>query len=99
MLRSDFWWSFKFSITLEEYETKEKSNFSNSGPLRVFINNNELNKRHLFKSSRSIRVLNSKIDKVVIKKVGEDMIIYITAQLDSGILYNRLSSKEKSNNN
>jgi len=96
MLTSDFWWSFKFSIPLEEYETKEKSNFSNSGPLRVFINDNELNKRHLFKSSRSIRALISKIDKVVIKKVGEDMIISITAQLDSGILYNRLSSKGKS---
>lgn len=98
MLTSDFWWSFKFSIPLEEYETKEKSNFSNSGPLRVFINDNELNKRHLFKSSRSIRALISKIDKVVIKKVGEDMIISITAQLDSGILYNRLSSKGKSSN-
>ncbi|MDB2340684.1 hypothetical protein N9V60_04310 [Flavobacteriaceae bacterium] len=34
----------------------------------------------------------------MIKKVGEDMIIYITAQLDSGILYNRLSSKGKSSN-
>ena len=95
MLRSEFWWSFKFSIPLEEYETKEKSNFSNSGPLRVFINDNELNSRHLFKSSRSIRELISTIGKVAIKKAGADMIVYITAQLDSEILYNRLSKRAK----
>ena len=56
LLRSTFWLkSFKFSLNLEDYETGKKYNYENEGQVRIFINDNELTKRHLFKTYKAIK--------------------------------------------
>ena len=55
LLRSTFWLkSFKFSLNLEDYETGNKYNYENEGQVRIFVNDNELTKRHLFKTYKAI---------------------------------------------
>ena len=68
LLRSKFWDRFtEFNFALEDYETGKPYSFQSKGPLRIFINNNELTTRHVFKTFASIRELNSKIEKVEIR--------------------------------
>ena len=68
VLRLPFWKGFaEFEIPLEDYETGKAYSFESKGPLRIFINNNELTKRHLFKTLTLIRELNRKIEKVEIR--------------------------------
>ena len=68
LLRSNFWDRFtEFNFALEDYETGKPYSFQSKGPLRIFINNNELTRRHVFKTFASIRELNSKIEKVEIR--------------------------------
>ena len=68
LLRSNFWDRFtEFNFALEDYETGKPYSFKSKGPLRIFINNNELTRRHVFKTFTSIRELNSKIEKVEIR--------------------------------
>ncbi|MGI9540586.1 MAG: hypothetical protein ACR2MI_00850 [Flavobacteriaceae bacterium] len=68
LLRSQFWDRFtEFNFTLEDYETGKPFSFKSKGPLRIFINNNELTRKHLFKTFASIRELNSKIKKIEIR--------------------------------
>ena len=68
LLRSNFWDRFtEFKIGLEDYETRTPFSFESKGPLRIFINNIELTRRHVFKTFASIRELNSKIEKVEIR--------------------------------
>ena len=68
VLRLPFWKGFaEFEIPLEDYETGKAYSFESKGPLRIFINNNELTKRHLFKTLTSIRELNKKIEKVEVR--------------------------------
>ena len=56
LLRSTFWFnSFKFSLNLEDYETGKKYTYENEGQVRIFINDNELTKRHLFKTYKAIK--------------------------------------------
>ena len=72
VLRLPFWKGFtEFEIPLEDYETGKAYSFESKGPLRIFINNNELTKRHLFKTLTSIRELNRKIEKVEIRTEQE----------------------------
>ena len=72
LLRSNFWDRFtEFKIGLEDYETRTPYSFQSKGPLRIFINNNELTRRHVFKTFASIRELNSKIEKVEIRTYVE----------------------------
>ena len=68
LLRSQFWDHITlFRIGLEDYETGKPYSFENNGPIRIFINNNELTRRHVFKTLTSIRELNNKIEKVEIR--------------------------------
>jgi hypothetical protein len=67
VLRSDFWNKIKFTISLEDFNSSKQYTFKNEGPTRVFINNNELTKRHVFKSFNSIRKLIQKITEVEIR--------------------------------
>jgi hypothetical protein len=68
LLRLPFWKGFtEFKINLEDFETGKAYSFESKGPLRIFINTNELTKRHLFKTFTSIRELNRKIEKVEIR--------------------------------
>ena len=67
VLRSDFWNQIKFTISLEDFNSSKQYTFKSDGPTRVFINNNELTKRHVFKSFNSIRKLIQKIKEVEIR--------------------------------
>ena len=95
-LRLPFWKGFtEFEIPLEDYETGKAYSFESKGPLRIFINNNELTKRHLFKTLTSIRELNRKIEKVEIrtdqeKKNGET---FKTNYINENKLFNHSDSK------
>ena len=72
LLRLPFWRGFtEFKINLEDFETGKAYSFESKGPLRIFINNNELTKRHLFKTLTSIREQNRKIEKVEIRTEQE----------------------------
>ena len=73
LLRLSFWNGFtEFEILLEDFETGKAYSFKSKGPLRIFINTNELTKRHLFKTFTSIRELNRKIEKVEIRTDQEN---------------------------
>ena len=68
LLRLPFWKGVtEFEFPLEDFETGKAYSFESKGPLRIFINTNELTKRHLFKTLTSIRELNRKIEKVEIR--------------------------------
>jgi hypothetical protein len=67
LLRSAFWKDFQFKIPLEDYETGNKYLFESEGSTRVYINNIELTKNHLFKTYLKIRNLSKKIKKVEIR--------------------------------
>ena len=73
LLRLSFWKGFtEFEILLEDFETGKAYSFKSKGPLRIFINTNELTKRHLFKTFTSIRELNRNIEKVEIRTDQEN---------------------------
>ena len=67
LFRSAFWKTFEFIIDLEDYETGKKFSFESSGPIKVFINNVELNKNHNFKTFTNIRKLTKKIERTEIR--------------------------------
>ena len=68
LLRLPFWKGFtEFKINLEDFETGKVYSFESKGPLRIFINNNELTKRHLFKTFTSIKELSRNIEKFEIR--------------------------------
>ena len=67
LFRSAFWREFNFIIPLEDYKTGKLHSFQSEGPLRVFVNDNELTEKHLFKNFISIRELTQKIEKVEIR--------------------------------
>lgn len=68
LLRLPFWKGLtEFKINLEDFETRKAYSFESKGPLRIFINNNELTKRHLFKTFTSIKELSRNIEKFEIR--------------------------------
>ena len=68
LLRLPFWKGLtEFKINLEDFETAKVYSFESKGPLRIFINNNELTKRHLFKTFTSIKKLSRNIEKFEIR--------------------------------
>ena len=71
LLVSPFWRNYKFNIPLEDYDTGETYSFISDGPVKVFINNIELNERHLFKNLKTIKELNRNILRVEIRKIEQ----------------------------
>ena len=68
ILSSRFWdENFVLNIDLESFETKKKVGFKNEGEVRIFINGNQLNRRHLFKNKTAIENLLSKTQNVEIR--------------------------------
>ena len=68
ILFSRFWdESFVFNIDLQSFETKKKVSYENKGKVRIFINGNQLNRRHSFKSSKAIENLLLNIQNVEIR--------------------------------
>ena len=74
LLRSTFWLkSFKFSLNLEDYETGNKYNYENEGQVRIFINDNELTKRHLFKTYKAIKNMLDNSERIRIISASETL--------------------------
>ena len=87
LLRSTFWFkSFKFSLNLEDYETGKKYTYENEGQVRIFINDNELTQRHLFKTYKAINNLLGNSEKIQIISSSETLknVKPLTTQLDVG---------------
>tara|TARA_B100000575_G_C23114170_1_gene643903 strand:- start:553 stop:2052 length:1500 start_codon:yes stop_codon:yes gene_type:complete len=87
LLRSTFWLkSFKFSLNLEDYETGKKYTYENEGQVRIFINDNELTQRHLFKTYKAINNLLDNSEKIQIISSSETLknVKPLTTQLDVG---------------
>ena len=67
ILTSRFWdENFVFKIDLESFETKKIISHVNKGKVRIFINGNQLTRRHLFKTNTAIENLFLKIQNVEI---------------------------------
>ena len=74
LLRSTFWLkSFKFSLNLEDYETGNKYNYENEGQVRIFVNDNELTKRHLFKTYKAIKNMLDNSERIRIISASETL--------------------------
>ena len=87
LLRSTFWLkSFKFSLNLEDYETGKKYTYENEGQVRIFINDNELTQRHLFKTFKAINNLldNSKRIRIISARDTLKNMEPLTTQVDIG---------------
>tara|TARA_S200000501_G_scaffold51567_1_gene41576 strand:- start:3244 stop:4578 length:1335 start_codon:yes stop_codon:yes gene_type:complete len=68
ILLSRFWdENFVFKIDLQSFETKKKVSYKNRGKVRIFINGNQLNRRHSFKSNKAIENLLLNIQNVEIR--------------------------------
>ncbi len=87
LLRSTFWFkSFKFSLNLEDYETGKKYTYENEGQVRIFINDNELTQRHLFKTYKAINNLLDNSERIRIISASETLknVKPLTTQVDVG---------------
>ena len=87
LLRSTFWLkSFKFSLNLEDYETGKKYTYENEGQVRIFINDNELTKRHLFKTYKAIKNMLDNSVRIRIVSASETLknMKPLTTQVDLG---------------
>ena len=87
LLRSTFWLkSFKFSLNLEDYETGKKYTYENQGQVRIFINDNELTQRHLFKTYKAINNLLDNSERIRIISARETLknMEPLTTQVDTG---------------
>ena len=87
LLRSTFWLkSFKFSLNLEDYETGKKYTYENEGQVRIFINDNELTKRHLFKTYKAIKNMLDNSERIRIISASETLknMKPLTTQVDVG---------------
>ena len=87
LLRSTFWFkSFKFSLNLEDYETGKKYTYENEGQVRIFINDNELTQRHLFKTYKAINNLLDNSERIQIISSSERLknVKPLTTQVDVG---------------
>ena len=87
LLRSTFWFkSFKFSLNLEDYETGKKYTYENEGQVRIFINDNELTQKHLFKTYKAINNLLDNSERIQIISSSERLknVKPLTTQVDVG---------------
>jgi len=94
LFRSAFWKTFEFIIDLEEYETGKKFSFESKGPIKVFINNVELNKNHNFKTFTNIRKLTQKIERTEIRTDQEKKQVVTSRQVKPMIMLNGVGSIE-----
>ena len=97
LLRSKFWTkSFNFTINLEDYETGRKYTYQNEGGVRIFINDEELTERHLFKSYKAIRQVleNSEKIQIISSIERQTKIKPLTAIKDSGQIVYKSNSEE-----
>ena len=97
ILRSDFWSkSFKFEINLEDYDTGSQYTYENKGDVRIFINDQELTKRHLFKSYTAIKQVldNSEKIQIISSSESQTKTKLITVSEDTGQFIYKTNSKE-----
>ena len=74
LLTSDFWSnSYRFKLNLEDYETGKKYTYENNGKVKVFINETELTRNHLFKAFKNIKKLLAYTERIQI--ISENQII------------------------
>jgi hypothetical protein len=97
ILKSEFWIkSFSFKIKLQDFETKKEFSFKSLGRVRVFVNGNELTKRHSFKSRVNINKLINNIEYVEVfsEKENQKIIKHIKTE-DSNEKKTFISHTEK----
>lgn len=97
LLRSKFWSkSFKFAINLEDYDTGRQYTYENKGDVRIFINDQELTERHLFKSYKAIKQVldNSEKIQIISSSESQTKTKLITATKDTGQLIYKSNIKE-----
>ena len=83
ILNSEFWIkSFSFKINLQNFETKKEFSFKSHGRVRIFVNGNELTKRHSFKSRVNINKLINSIEyvEVFLEKENHKIIKHIKTE-------------------
>ena len=98
LLRSTFWFkSFKFSLNLEDYETGKKYTYENEGQVRIFINDNELTQRHLFKTYKAIKYLLDNSERIQIISASETLrkTEALTTDVGLGQVIYKSSTEEK----
>lgn len=98
ILRSKFWTkSFKFSINLEDYETGREYTYENEEGVRIFINDEELTERHLFKTYKSIKNVldNSEKIQIISSSESQTQIKVLTADNDSGQIIYKSNTEKK----
>lgn len=97
LLRSKFWSkSFKFAINLEDYDTGRQYTYENKGDVRIFINDQELTERHLFKSYKAIKQVldNSEKIQIISSSESQTKTKLITTAKDTGQLIYKSNIKE-----
>ena len=98
LLRSKFWTkSFKFAINLEDYDTGRHYTYENEGGVRIFINDEELTERHLFKTYKTIQNVldNSERIQIISKSESQTKIKVLTAENNSGQVIYKSNTEEK----
>lgn len=98
LLRSKFWTkSFKFAINLEDYDTGRQYTYENEGGVRIFINDEELTERHLFKTYKTIQNVldNSERIQIISKSESQTKIKVLTAENNSGQIIYKSNTEEK----
>ena len=98
LLRSKFWTkSFKFAINLEDYDTGRHYTYENEGGVRIFINDEELTERHLFKTYKTIQNVldNSERIQIISKSESQTKIKVLTAENNSGQIIYKSNTEEK----
>ena len=98
LLRSKFWTkSFKFAINLEDYDTGRQYTYENEGGVRIFINDEELTERHLFKTYKTIQNVldNSERIQIISKSESQTKIKVLTTGNNSGQVIYKSNTEEK----
>jgi hypothetical protein len=98
LLRSKFWTkSFKFVINLEDFDTGRQYSYENEGGVKIFINDEELTERHLFKTYKTIKNVldNSERIQIISKIESQIKIKVLTAENNSGQIIYKSNTEEK----
>ena len=97
LLRSKFWTkSFKFAINLEDFDTGRQYTYENEGGVKIFINDEELTERHLFKTYKTIKNVldNSERIQIISKSESQTKIKVLTAENNSGQIIYKSNTEE-----
>jgi len=97
LLTSDFWSnSYRFKLNLEDYETGKKYTYENKGKVKVFINETELTRNHLFKAFKNIKKLLAYTERIQI--ISANQIIKKTQPLTTDSETGQIIIKTQSEN-